>query len=84
MLLFYIFLLTECECQKFIEDDCRENPCKSGNCIDLKNDYRCECHSGYSGKNCDKCPSGFAGENCDLPCPVDKPFYHIVDGTCLR
>ena len=54
------------------QDDCRDNPCMSGQCIDLENDYRCDCFSGY------------AGRNCDLPCPLDNQFYRIVDETCLR
>ena len=72
------FSLTECEClskpkcKGFINDDCRDNPCQNGKCIDLKNDYRCECQSGYGGKK------------CDLYCPIDNPSYHVVDGTCLR
>ena len=77
-----VFYVTECwteaeiieKVQELIEaqDDCRNNPCKSGQCIDLENDYRCDCHSGY------------AGRNCDLPCPLDNQFYRIVDETCLR
>ena len=53
-------------------DDCRNNPCQNGKCIDLENDYRCDCQSGYSGKNCDQ------------NCPVDNPSYLVIDGVCLR
>ena len=76
------FYVTECwteaeiieKVQELIEaqDDCRDNPCMSGQCIDLENDYRCDCFSGY------------AGRNCDLPCPLANQFYRIVDETCLR
>ena len=91
-ILHLLFSLTECKClskpkcKGFINDNCRDNPCQNGQCIDLDNDYKCECESGYKGKNCDKkkctngyvgencdkekCGNGYAGENCDLPCPV--------------
>ena len=54
------------------QDDCRDNPCQNGDCIDLENDYKCNCNPGFSGKNCDE------------TCPLDNPLYRIVDGTCLR
>ena len=50
------FSLTECEClskpkcKGFINDNCRDNPCQNGQCIDLENDYKCECQSGYKGQ----------------------------------
>ena len=53
-------------------DDCRDNPCQNGQCIDLENDYRCECQPGYGGKNCDQ------------NCPVDNPLYRVIDGVCFR
>ena len=53
-------------------DDCWDNPCQNGQCIDLENDYRCECQDGYSGKI------------CNLKCPVHNPLYRVVDGACLR
>ena len=53
-------------------DDCWDNPCQNGQCIDLENDYRCECSSGYGGKNCDQ------------NCLVDNPLYRVIDGVCLR
>ena len=53
-------------------DDCRDNPCQNGQCIDLENDYRCKCQSGYGGKNCD-----------EKKCPVNKPGYDVVDGVCF-
>ena len=34
-------------------DDCAVQPClNGGNCIDLGNDYTCNCTDGYTGKNC--------------------------------
>ena len=54
-------------------DDCRNDPCQNGGqCIDLANDYRCNCNPGFGGKN------------CQFSCPLDKPFYREVDGTCRR
>ena len=68
----HIFSQTVCEARLMAIDDCRDNPCQNGERIDLENDYRCQCHSGYGGKNCDQ------------NCPVDNPLYRVVDGVCLR
>ena len=79
--------LSKAEIIELIDDDCRDNPCQNGKCIDLENDYRCECPTFYSGKNCDvkqKCGNGYTGKFCNLPCPVNNPSWRIVDGTCLR
>ena len=81
--------LSKAEIIELIDDDCRDNPCQNGKCIDLVNDYRCECPTFYSGRNCDvkqKCGNGYAGKNCNLPCPVNNPLqgWRIVDGTCMR
>ena len=81
--------LSKAEIIELITDNCSKNPCQNGHCIDLKNDYRCKCYPGYSGRNCDvkkKCGNGYAGKNCNLPCPVDKAQqgFHIVDGTCVK
>ena len=54
------------------QDDCRDNPCQNGQCVDLENDYSCDCNPGYIGKNCDK------------TCPLDNPLFREVDGVCLR
>ena len=53
-------------------DNCRNNPCQNGKCIDLEKDYRCECQPGYSGKICNKKFVKFGAG-----------FYHIVDGASL-
>ena len=81
--------LSKAEIIELIDNDCRNNPCQNGKCIDLVNDYRCECPTFYSGRNCDvkqKCGNGYAGKNCNLPCPVNNPLlgWRIVDGTCIR
>ena len=35
-------------------DDCAEKPCRNdGVCVDQVNDYRCDCESGYEGKDCE-------------------------------
>jgi len=34
-------------------DDCAFSPCVNATCVDLVNDYRCECKHGWSGKNCE-------------------------------
>jgi len=34
-------------------DECAEQPCQNGgNCTDEVNDFRCDCVTGYTGKNC--------------------------------
>ena len=33
---------------------CASSPCREGNCFELKDTYRCECFSGFSGNMCDK------------------------------
>lgn len=34
-------------------NECSPNPCVRGTCSDLISDYRCNCPSGYSGRNCE-------------------------------
>ena len=60
-------------------DDCRNNPCQNGKCIDLENDYRCECQPYYGGKNCDQqyCPVDNHVDN------IKRGSYRVVDGVCL-
>ena len=71
-------VVTECECIskadiiEFLTDDCLDNPCPNGKCIDLENDYRCECQPGYSGKNCNQKFGKFG-----------HGFYRVVDGASL-
>lgn len=34
-------------------DDCRHNLCKNGGkCVDLVNDFYCECQNSWKGKTC--------------------------------
>ena len=53
-------------------DECSPNPCGFGaKCVDLIDDYQCECPSRTSGKNCSVvCPS----ESCD-PCEPNPCLY---------
>ena len=35
--------------------DCLSNPClNNAICVDLKDNYQCQCKTGYWGKNCEK------------------------------
>ena len=37
-------------------DECYDYPCENGAiCIDLVNEYFCECIIGYDGPNCEYC-----------------------------
>jgi hypothetical protein len=52
MIIFMFFLEGE-NCEKNV-DECGSGPCQNGgNCVDLVDGYRCICHAGYSGKNCE-------------------------------
>ena len=59
--------------RSFIDiNDCTSGPCHNdAHCVDLKDDFRCECKDGYWGKNCEK-----EVDDCQFkPC--------INNGTCL-
>ena len=34
------------------EDHCAGNPCHNGDCISVGNSYRCNCHEGFNGPDC--------------------------------
>ena len=34
-------------------NECSDNPCTNGICIDLVNMYECNCTAGYTGVNCE-------------------------------
>lgn len=34
-------------------DDCVDNPCGNGSCIDLVASFSCTCHPGFTGQNCE-------------------------------
>ena len=46
----YIFFLgAQCEINI---DECEQNPCQHGICIDKINGYQCLCHPGFTGGTC--------------------------------
>nr|XP_022325864.1 uncharacterized protein LOC111125916 isoform X1 [Crassostrea virginica] len=56
-----------------IKDDCSPSPCNASHsdfCVDLLNDYYCQCHVGYRGENCDE---------GDVDC---QSFPCLHGGTC--
>lgn len=43
-------------------DDCAGDPCNTGSCQDLVNDYTCDCSgTGFEGDNCQDCGARFPG-----------------------
>ena len=48
-------------------NECLSNPCLNGKCIDLHGSYKCICHNGFNGTNCQK-----GKFNADI-------FYHLLD-----
>ena len=34
-------------------DECHPKPCVNGTCLDLINDFSCNCTPGFTGKRCD-------------------------------
>ena len=58
MFFFPLYILGQ-QCQNNI-NDCADSPCDSVGsirCVDLLNDYRCDCRDGYMTKNCSVCHS---------------------------
>jgi len=36
------------------KDDCENEPCEYGNCVDEINGFQCECNMFFKGKTCSK------------------------------
>ena len=51
-------------------DDCLNDPCINGECIDEINGYKCQCNSG------------FFGQNCNITCPTENSNYQFVEEIC--
>ena len=49
-------------------DDCAANPCKNGgSCFDFVNEYKCICHLGFEGKNCEQVSTFVIGPLTKVP-----------------
>jgi hypothetical protein len=47
-------------------DDCAMNPCQNGGtCFDFVNDYKCYCHAGFIGRNCEHNVDDCSSNPCD-------------------
>ena len=58
-------------------NECTENPCKNGaTCVNLKGSYRCNCKSGYIGKNCET--------GMGLSISLFRICYSILGATLLN
>ena len=60
-------------------DDCPGHDCSEhSTCVDLVNDYVCECDQGYEGEQCDINPDNCASNPCqnDGTC-VDSDGYYV-------
>ena len=66
----------------FISDLCESTPCLYGaQCVPQLNDYRCECPSQYSGKNCQLRQDRCQGYDCNGGQCVDD--YMADEPRCL-
>ena len=79
------------------KDDCKVggvDVCKNGaTCVDLVDDYKCECVTRHYGKKCDQpiecqCPNGLAGSECathnSYDCENCSSGFYFENRTCKR
>ena len=53
-------------------DECADDPCLHGDCIDMVAAFQCNCHPGWQGENCE-----VEINECDIEQPCGE------HGTCL-
>lgn len=71
-----------CSCSTDV-DECVSNPCSNAlKCIDLVNDYACECKAGWKGSHCNESEYAVNGmAMCFAHCDYDITMYIFV---CLH
>jgi hypothetical protein len=76
------FALVGDVCQRI--DNCETNPCVRGECVDMVEDYECECPDGWAGKDCedDECTTATCdeGQSCIIG-PTCVPTC-TIDDSC--
>lgn len=51
---YQLYSYSSCFCQTDV-DECASNPCSNAlKCVDLMNDYACECKAGWKGSHCNE------------------------------
>lgn len=61
-------------------DECEENPCKHGVCVDGINSYQCFCPQGYYGVNCEF--ARFNGVACSANSQCVSNYCDLTAGEC--
>ena len=73
-----LYSYSSCSCSTDV-DECASNPCSNAlKCIDLINDYACECKAGWKGSHCNESEYAVMGWLCFAHCGYDITMYIFV------